>query len=286
MKNYNYVIITSVKDEENVIEKTMQSVVEQTILPKEWLIIDDNSTDKTPEIIKRFAKKYTWIKYQKNTTVKIDEKGARIASIINAYVPMIEFEKYNYFSKLDGDLWLPNDFFEKIISYFESDSDLGIASGSLIYEGKKEKNIYEDLTRGATKFYRKDCYLDIGGLQLTTGWDTLDNIIAQKKGWKTRVLDIWFHHLEEEGASQGFVKKYYNVGKYCGKIPYHTWYFLLKLIYRLKDKPYVISTLILTYGYLKTRFIKKERPFPKEVTKYFRSKQQELLMKGIRSYIN
>ncbi len=286
MKNYNYVIITSVKDEEDVIGKTIESVVQQTTLPKEWLIVDDNSVDSTLEIVKKYSKQYEWIKYCKNTKITTEEKGARIASIINTYLQSIEFKEYDFFSKLDGDLLLPEDFFEKVISHFKLDPKLGIASGSLIYEGKKEKNIYEDLTRGATKFYRRECYLDIGGLQLTTGWDTIDNIIAQNKGWKTKVLDVWFDHLEEEGASQGFVKKYYNVGRYCGKIPYHSWYFLLKLIYRITDKPYVISTLILTYGYIKTRFIKRERPFPREVTKYFRNKQQKLLIEGIKSYLS
>lgn len=285
MKNYNYVIITSVKNEESVIEKTILSVIKQTVLPKEWLIIDDKSTDKTIEIIEHYSKKYKWIRYNRNTKVSINEKGSRIASIINLYLPTIEYENYDYFSKLDGDLLLPEDFFKEMIDHFELDPELGIASGSLIYEGKKEKNIYEDLTRGATKVYRRECYIDIGGLQLTTGWDTLDNIMAQNKGWKTRVLDIWFEHLEEEGASQGFIKKYYNVGKYCGKIPYHSWYFLLKMVYRISDRPYVISTLILAYGYLKTRFIKKERPFPKELTKYFRSKQKKLLIEGLKNYL-
>ncbi len=282
MKNYNYVIITSVKNEESVIDKTIQSVIKQTVPPKEWLIIDDKSTDKTREIIEHYSKKYKWIRCNRNTKVSINEKGSRIASIINSYLPTIEYKNYDYFSKLDGDLLLPEDFFKEIIDKFELDPELGIASGSLIYEGKKEKNIYKDLTRGASKIYRRECYIDIGGLQLTTGWDTIDNIMAQNKGWKTRVLDIWFEHLEEEGASQGFIKKYYNVGKYCGKIPYDPFYFVLKIIYRIFEWPIFLSSIITLFGYIQTRFITKERPFPKEVTKYYRNNQRNKLFKSIK----
>lgn len=285
MENRNYIIITTVRNEEVVIEETIKSVINQSILPKEWLIIDDNSTDKTPEILSHYSKKYTWIRFEKNSEIKLTEKGARIASLINFYLSKVEYKDYHFFSKLDGDLILPSDFYEKMINEFLLDTKLGIGSGSLMYKGKKEKNIYDDLTRGATKFYRRECFEEIGRLQLTTGWDTLDNIIAQKKGWKTKVLDIWFDHLEEEGASQGFVNKYYNVGKYCGKIPYHSWYFFLKLIYRIFDKPYIISTALLTAGYINSRIIKKERPFPKEVTSYFRDKQKEQILKGIKSYL-
>lgn len=285
MKKSNYVIITCVRNEENVIEDTLKSVINQTVLPNEWLIINDNSEDSTADIIKKYSNKIEWIRYLDNTEVEIQEKGARIASIINTYLSKIEYDNYDFFGKLDGDLILPNDFYEQLLEAFITNPKLGIASGSLIFEGKKEKNIYPDLTRGATKFYRRSCYQEIGGLQLTTGWDTLDNIIAQKKGWNTQILDVWFDHLEEEGASQGFIKKYYNVGKYCGKVPYHSWYFSLKLIYRLGDKPYFLSSLLLIYGYLITRILKRERPFPKEVSEYFRSKQRSLFMNGLKSYL-
>ena len=92
MKNYNYVIITSVKNEESVIDKTIQSVIKQTVLPKEWLIIDDKSTDKTLDIIEYYSKKYKWIKYNRNTKVSINEKGSRIASIINSYLQLLSMK--------------------------------------------------------------------------------------------------------------------------------------------------------------------------------------------------
>ena len=280
-----YIIITCVKNEEAVIQITLDSVVNQTKIPQEWLIIDDNSSDNTYEIVKKYSNEYNWIRCVRNNKITELEKGARIASLINTYLKTILSNDYKFFSKLDGDLSLPNNFFESLLNEFKNNEKLGIASGSLTFRGVKEKTIYKELTRGATKFYRKSCFDDIGGLALTTGWDTYDNIIAQTKGWETKVVDIWFEHLEEEGASQGIFKKYYHSGVYYGKIPYHSWYFAIKLFYKIFEKPMFISSFILTLGYIKSRFITRERPFPKDVTKYFRNKQKELLLQAINSYI-
>ena len=46
-----YVLITSARNEEAYIEKTIKSVISQTILPKKWVMVSDGSTDRTEEII-------------------------------------------------------------------------------------------------------------------------------------------------------------------------------------------------------------------------------------------
>jgi glycosyltransferase involved in cell wall biosynthesis len=47
-----YVIVTTAKNEERYIEYTLESVCNQILKPEEWIIVDDGSKDKTPEIIK------------------------------------------------------------------------------------------------------------------------------------------------------------------------------------------------------------------------------------------
>jgi len=284
--NNSYIIISTIKNQEDTINSTLESVINQTILPAEWLIVDDLSTDNSANIIKEYTKTYSWIKYLKNNEVLKNEKGARIASIINTHLKYIQTKNFEFIAKLDGDILLPRNFYEYFLLAFHKHKNLGIASGSLKFNGKVEKNIYPELTRGATKFYRRSCFIDIKGLQLTTGWDSLDNIIAQKQGWTTQTLEITFDHLEEEGVSQGFIQKYYQVGRYCGKIPYHTWYFIAKVAYNVFKKPILFSSLIMIYGYIEAKYIVKERPFPKDVSNYFRSKQRNLLIGAIKNILN
>ena len=57
----SYLIITPVRDEEYTIELTINSVINQTILPLKWLIIDDNSIDGTSKIIDEYSSKYEFI---------------------------------------------------------------------------------------------------------------------------------------------------------------------------------------------------------------------------------
>ena len=44
----------------------IQSIVNQTVLPCEWIIVDDGSTDNTSNIIKKASLKYRWIRYVRN----------------------------------------------------------------------------------------------------------------------------------------------------------------------------------------------------------------------------
>ncbi len=57
----NYYIVIPSHNEEKYISQTLQSLTEQTVLPKKAVIVNDNSTDKTADIIMAFAEKYPWI---------------------------------------------------------------------------------------------------------------------------------------------------------------------------------------------------------------------------------
>jgi len=63
----NYIIITTAKNEENNIEKCILSVIKQTIKPIRWYIVDDNSNDKTADIVKKYADSYNFIKLIRKT---------------------------------------------------------------------------------------------------------------------------------------------------------------------------------------------------------------------------
>ena len=43
----SYIIITPAFNEENNIRRTIESILKQTVLPLEWIIVNDGSTDST-----------------------------------------------------------------------------------------------------------------------------------------------------------------------------------------------------------------------------------------------
>ena len=56
-----YVLITAAREEEEFIQKTLDSVVTQTALPERWVVVDDGSADRTAEIVEGYTRRYPWI---------------------------------------------------------------------------------------------------------------------------------------------------------------------------------------------------------------------------------
>ena len=61
----SYVLITPARNEEAFIEKTIESMIRQTVLPMKWVIVDDGSTDKTRRNRRRYLR-----------TMSLDGNGA------------------------------------------------------------------------------------------------------------------------------------------------------------------------------------------------------------------
>ena len=163
----NYVIVTPVKDEEDYIEFTIKSVINQTIKPDQWLIVDDGSIDKTKEIILHYSLKHKWIKYVEGGDQGERKAGIRHLKAFYKGYSRIDNPNWDFLVKLDGDLSFAEGYFERCFTYFEKNPKLGIGGGIILnmIEGKlvPEKHPLFHV-RGATKIYSRDCWDDIGGL--------------------------------------------------------------------------------------------------------------------------
>jgi len=51
--NRRYIVVTPCRNEAKNLPKLVQSITAQTIKPELWVIVDNGSTDKTPELIKK-----------------------------------------------------------------------------------------------------------------------------------------------------------------------------------------------------------------------------------------
>jgi biofilm PGA synthesis N-glycosyltransferase PgaC len=56
-----YLLITAARNEEAFIKLTIESVINQTVLPVRWIIVSDGSTDRTDEIVRGYAATHNWI---------------------------------------------------------------------------------------------------------------------------------------------------------------------------------------------------------------------------------
>lgn len=275
----NYVIITPIKNENGNIDRTIDSVINQTILPLEWIIIDDDSTDGSEITIKKASENWPWIKVYKPEKYSLQDYSSRVVHLFNFGYQKIT-TKTDYISKLDADVSFKPDFFKNILKAFELNSKLGIASGHLTINNIPERlpNTPFVCTRGATKVYRIDCLNQIGGITCFQGWDTLDNVAARAKNWEVSILPEYFEHLKEEGSMVGNrCYSSYRTGFYNGAIPYIFTYFILKALSKLFQKPYLIGSILQIFGYIHSRYFNKKRPYPDYVVRRLQYEQKETL---------
>jgi glycosyltransferase involved in cell wall biosynthesis len=277
-----YVIITPVRDEEKYLEGTLRSVIRQTLKPVEWIIVNDGSSDRTGEVIEKYADAYSWIRGIHRENRGFRKAGGGVVEAFYEGYNVLNSRDWDFIVKLDGDLSFEKDYFERCLEKFQQQPNLGLGGGvvwNIVRTGlQMEKNPLFHV-RGATKIYRKQCWEEIGDLIKAPGWDTLDEVKANMLGWKTqsftdlRVL----HHRPTglaEGVWRGCVKN--GVADYiCG---YHPLFMAAKCIKRLFDRPYGVWTVGLLYGFCKGYLKGVEQVHDEDLKKYLRREQLRKLM--------
>ena len=275
-----HIILTPMRDEADFIEKCAKSIVQQTIPPKEWIIIDDNSSDSGSEMIENFASKHSWIKIQKAKLLGKRGRGERIARLVNIGLSEVSVD-WDFCSKIDADIILPENYFEEVFSRFEYNTNLGIASGGCYvngFRGLTLEKVSEDHTRGALKTYRSACFSDIEGIRNADGWDGIDNIQAQMNGWETRNFpEIKAIHLRETGSREGVIRGCFKAGKISHFMGYHPLFILARSIHWMLRNPVIIGGLAMMAGFFSNWITMRPIFEEEETVRYLRRKQLERL---------
>ncbi|MBC7642476.1 MAG: glycosyltransferase family 2 protein [Flavobacterium sp.] len=256
----NYYIIIPAYNEEKFIALTLQSIVLQTILPKKVVVVNDNSTDTTSEIVQEFVNIHSFISIVNNTSEAIHLPGSKVIQAFQKGLEILDND-YDFIVKLDADLILPDNYFETIIKHFESDEKNGMVGG-FAYIEKNGEWILENLTdkdhiRGAFKAYRKKCFQEIGGLKPAMGWDTVDELLSKFYGWKVKTdQSLIVKHLKPTGANYNNSARY-KQGEAFYSLGYGFWITAIASakLSILKKKPFLFLDYMI--GFWKGKSSKK-----------------------------
>ena len=206
-----YIVIPSY-NEEALIGLTLQSLISQTVLPSKIVVVNDNSTDRTAEVVLEFAKNNPYISLVNKSSENIHLPGSKVIQAFEKGFETLD-NNYDLIVKIDADLIFPTNYFETIIKHFKSDERIGMVGG-FCYIEKNGEWILENLTdkdhiRGALKAYRKETFKQIGGLKPAMGWDTVDELLCKFYNWNV-VTDESLHvkHLKPTGASYNKAARY------------------------------------------------------------------------------
>lgn len=249
-----YVIISPVRDEAQHLEKTIRSVVRQTIKPVQWILVNDGSVDATPDIIKHHLPKHSWMTLVNRTNRGYRKLGGGVVDAFNEGLRHVR-KPWDFIVKLDGDVSFGPGYFSALLGRFHRDPQLGIASGQA-YVPYGKRLVWERTnaatTRGASKMYCKDCFEDMPGLVPALGWDATDELIAQMQGWKTQSFrEVRFIHWRPMASSTGWwLRGKYREGYIAWYLGYLPLFALARGVRQLHERPYIVGGLALIAGFV------------------------------------
>jgi len=280
----SYVLITPARNEESTIGTTIESVVRQTILPKEWVIVSDESTDHTDDIVKHYTIKYPFIKLLRLTR----RSGRSFSSQVfatEAGIEALSLKNYDFIGFLDADIRLPETYYADIMARFATNLKLGLAGGLVLDCDGGRRIVHKQSLRdvaGGVHFFRRECFELLDGLIAMPegGHDTITCVQVRMLGFSTQTFpEIEVDHLKPRNISEGnIVKRSMQLGIRDYALGNHPIFEIAKCAYRCFDKPYFIGGVMRLIGYLWSCFRQKKRMLSPEITEEIRREQLSRLV--------
>jgi biofilm PGA synthesis N-glycosyltransferase PgaC len=251
-----YAVVTPARNEEVNLQRLGAAMIAQEHRPDVWVVVDDGSTDATPEILTQLAAAHAWIRPLERPAADREESlahGRRKARDLDAFlygaVPLRE--TVDVIVKVDADVDFEADYFAELIGRFEADATLGIASGTCYEQEDGEwvrRTKAESTVWGATRAYRSDCLPDLMALEPCMGWDGLDEISVQLRGLRTQTfVDLPFRHNRPEGGREfSSLHQGEALGRAAWYMGYRPSYLTIRAVYRARREPAALGML---WGY-------------------------------------
>jgi biofilm PGA synthesis N-glycosyltransferase PgaC len=250
-------IVTPARDEAEWIERTIQSLLQQTHRPARWIIVNDGSSDQTGEIAERYAAEYTWIQVIHRAPGAPRRVGPGVIEAFYTGLQSQDLCDFDYVCKMDADIELLPGYFQNLMERFAADRRLGTISGKCWVPLNGQlvaERTGDQFSHGVCKLYRRECFEEIGGFVREVMWDGIDCHSCRMLGWKA-VSDadpnLRIIHLRLMGSS---FRSVYHGRRRWGRGQYfmgtHPLYLLGITAYRMLERPYILGGLCILAGYL------------------------------------
>ena len=131
-------VVMSVYNSENYLEEAILSILNQTYKNFEFIIINDGSTDRSLDIIEKYAKKDNRIK-----VISRENRG-----LIYSLNEGIKLSKGKYIVRMDSDDISLENRFQKQIEFMENNLDVGVCGTNII--------AFDDTKEFISSFYQDD----------------------------------------------------------------------------------------------------------------------------------
>lgn len=288
MNDRRYCLITPCRDEADYARITLDSITRQSVPPALWVIVDDGSTDDTPKILDEYANKFPYIKIIRRTDRGRRSVGPGVIDAFYAGYETINPNDFDYLCKLDLDLDIPPRYFQTLIERMEQNPRIGTCSGKPYFRGKNNQLISEacgdEMSVGMIKFYRSQCFQQIGGFVRQVMWDGIDCHRCRMLGWIACSWDepeIRFIHLRAMGSShQGILtgRSRHGFGQYFmgTSLPYMT----ASALFRMTRPPLILGGAAMWWGFFKAMLKNEPRYDDVRFRRFLQRYQWDCLIRG------
>ena len=292
-------VISPVRNEAVHLELVADAVARQTRPPDLWVLVDDGSTDGTPKILARLSERIGFVKVVHTpeqllpSAVKDRLATAAAPRTFNLGLHSVAWESFTHIAKLDGDIELPPDYFERLLGEFERDPELGLAGGVWAEPDSRRPDTHRPAIRhpntrhpntrhpdydhdhrdgegdhvgwkvqpiplehhvlGSLKCYSLECFQAIGGMQERLGWDTIDQVYARMRGFRTRSFpQLVTRHHRPWGSADGALRGHARHGQCAYIVHYPLPWVTLRAFKTARLRPRGLSGVAFLYGYVRS----------------------------------
>jgi hypothetical protein len=177
----------------------------------------------------------------------------------------------------------------------EAEPRLGTCSGKAYYPGPTNtaggfdgelisEGIADDVSVGASKFYRRACFQQIGGFVRQVMWDGIDCHRCRMLGWIPCSLpdpELRFIHLRPMGTSQAGVwtgRKRHGYGQYFMGTSLS--FMAASALRRAGKPPRVVGSLAMMWGFVSSMLRREPRYDDIEFRRFLQGFQRQCLLRG------
>lgn len=234
-----YAVITPVLNEADNLRRLATCLAAQSIRPSRWVLVDTGSTDGTLELAEQLAREQEWISLVVQSGTGSTERGGPIVRAFETGLTHLGSAP-DIVVKLDADISMGSQYFERLLGAFIEQPTLGIASGAAqeLEDGEWRPRYNTGASVwGAARAYRTACLEDVRPLEEHMGWDGIDELKARVHGWTTATLaDLPFRHHRPEGARDGSAWKAWAArGRASHYMGYRSWYLVARTLHHARS---------------------------------------------------
>jgi len=276
---HKYVLMTAAYNEQATIEKTIKSIIAQTILPQRWVIVSDGSSDRTDEIVQEYARNFEFIRYSRIVRSPGRNFGAKVRAL-NSGCKLLADCRFDFIGNVDADVSLDPTYFEELLVQFDRRSRLGIAGGFFFEEEHGEfKSRRGNRTYSVThaaQLVRRECYEAIGGYAVLEygGEDWHAETSARMMGWETEAFpNLKIFHHRHTGEGGGLLRYKFRQGRMDFSFGCDPKFEVLKCVLRIPDKPFLAGCIVRLAGFAWSWIRRGPRLVSNEFITFLRAEQ-------------